>query len=295
MRVLAALLAGALHMPWRRFVLCNFLGAAVWVAAICSAGYLFGGHWARLVHDLKRFDLAVLVVVVVARGCCGWWRNRSRRRRLVRREVPESFLTRVLAQRLGNLLMHRADCRSAAILCGCRGRLGAKGSAAVDFSGGVRAGIRTRRKRMKKTRVLDTLDYGNASIGPGLPGGGDWSEGASTGGSGGGSSASPGPPRQCHLIRTSMKALEAMRSAKHHLESAEGEFRRPPAQSDRASRSGDPRGGRVHAMNVDLELERKGSVHGRCLFSCRHFCAAYYSGAKGVSEGNAKPNTRSAS
>jgi membrane protein DedA with SNARE-associated domain len=78
MRVLAALLAGALHMPWRKFVVFNFLGAAVWVGAICSAGYLVGGHWARLAHDLKRFDLAVVIVVVVA-VLLWWWRNRSRR------------------------------------------------------------------------------------------------------------------------------------------------------------------------------------------------------------------------
>ncbi len=78
MRVLASLLAGALHMPWRKFVLYNFLGATVWVSAICGAGYLFGGHWGRLVHDLKRFNLAVAIVVVVA-GLLVWWRNRGRR------------------------------------------------------------------------------------------------------------------------------------------------------------------------------------------------------------------------
>ncbi len=78
MRVLASLLAGALHMPWRRFALCNFLGAAVWVTAICGAGYLFGGHWGRLVHDVKRFDIAVAVVVVLA-GLWLWWRNRRER------------------------------------------------------------------------------------------------------------------------------------------------------------------------------------------------------------------------
>jgi membrane-associated protein len=77
MRVLASLLAGALHMPWRKFVLFNFLGAALWVTAICSAGYLFGGHWGRLVHDLKRFDLVVLVVVAAA-ALFFWWRRRSK-------------------------------------------------------------------------------------------------------------------------------------------------------------------------------------------------------------------------
>jgi membrane protein DedA with SNARE-associated domain len=77
MRLLASLLAGALHMPWRKFVLFNFLGAAVWVSAICGAGYLFGGHWGRLAHDLRRVDLLVGIVVVVA-GLWLWWRSRNK-------------------------------------------------------------------------------------------------------------------------------------------------------------------------------------------------------------------------
>jgi membrane protein DedA with SNARE-associated domain len=76
MRVLASLLAGALHMPWRKFVLFNFLGASVWVTLICGAGYSFGRHWGRLAYDLRRFDLAVSIAVVV--GVLGWW-WRSRR------------------------------------------------------------------------------------------------------------------------------------------------------------------------------------------------------------------------
>jgi membrane protein DedA with SNARE-associated domain len=77
MRVLASLLAGALHMPWRKFFVFNLLGAAVWVTAICGAGYLFGGHWGRLAHDLRRFDLAVIIVVAVV-ACWLWWRSRKR-------------------------------------------------------------------------------------------------------------------------------------------------------------------------------------------------------------------------
>jgi membrane protein DedA with SNARE-associated domain len=76
MRMLASLLAGALRMPWRKFVLFNFLGATVWVTAICGAGYLFGRHWERLAHDLKRLDLAVGIVIVV--GALLWWWRRQR-------------------------------------------------------------------------------------------------------------------------------------------------------------------------------------------------------------------------
>jgi membrane protein DedA with SNARE-associated domain len=78
MRVLASLLAGALHMPWRKFALFNFLGAAVWVTAICGAGYLFGGQAGRLAHYLKRFDLVVSIVVVVG-ALLWWWRSRKGR------------------------------------------------------------------------------------------------------------------------------------------------------------------------------------------------------------------------
>jgi membrane-associated protein len=78
MRVLASLLAGALHMPWRKFMLFNFLGATVWVTAMCGAGYLFGGHWGRLADDLRRFDLVVTIVVVAA---ALWLWRRSRRAR----------------------------------------------------------------------------------------------------------------------------------------------------------------------------------------------------------------------
>ena len=39
MRIIAGPLAGVLHMPWRKFVVFNFLGAAVWVTVISSVGY----------------------------------------------------------------------------------------------------------------------------------------------------------------------------------------------------------------------------------------------------------------
>jgi membrane protein DedA with SNARE-associated domain len=75
MRIIAGPLAGVLRMPWRRFLLFNFLGAALWVSVIASVGYLFGRHWERLEHILKRFDiLAAILLVLIAFYL--WRRNR---------------------------------------------------------------------------------------------------------------------------------------------------------------------------------------------------------------------------
>jgi membrane protein DedA with SNARE-associated domain len=74
MRLLAGPLAGVLHMPWRKFLLWNFLGAAAWVTVISSAGYLFGRHWGRVEHILKRFDIAAVILALLALAY--WWRRR---------------------------------------------------------------------------------------------------------------------------------------------------------------------------------------------------------------------------
>ena len=75
MRIVAGPMAGVLRMPWRKFVLFNFLGATVWVTAISSAGYLFGRHWMRLQQDAKRFDEAVAILALIV-AVIWWWRGR---------------------------------------------------------------------------------------------------------------------------------------------------------------------------------------------------------------------------
>jgi membrane protein DedA with SNARE-associated domain len=78
MRIIAGPLAGALRMHWRKFIFYNFLGALLWVTAISSAGYLFGQHWHRLVHDLKILDIAIAAVVIIGIGVW-WWRGRRKK------------------------------------------------------------------------------------------------------------------------------------------------------------------------------------------------------------------------
>ena len=75
MRIIAGPLAGVLRMPWRKFLLFNFLGALLWVTVISGTGYLFGQHWQRLVQDLKVFDIAVVVLALLAIAVV-WWRHR---------------------------------------------------------------------------------------------------------------------------------------------------------------------------------------------------------------------------
>jgi len=75
LRIVAGPLAGVLRMPWKKFLLYNFLGASLWVTVIAGAGYLFGRHWGRMVEDLKRFDLIVAVVVLLS-ALYFWWRGR---------------------------------------------------------------------------------------------------------------------------------------------------------------------------------------------------------------------------
>jgi len=76
MRVVAGPMAGVLRMPWRKFLVFNFLGALGWATAISTAGYLFGRHWERLEHAVKRFDVAVAILVPAA-ILFWWWRNRK--------------------------------------------------------------------------------------------------------------------------------------------------------------------------------------------------------------------------
>jgi len=77
MRIIAGPLAGVLRMSWRKFLIFNFLGAALWVTVISTVGYLFGQHWERLEHDVRRFDIVVGIVVLVVVTWL-WWRGRTK-------------------------------------------------------------------------------------------------------------------------------------------------------------------------------------------------------------------------
>jgi membrane-associated protein len=77
MRIIAGPMAGVLRMPWKKFVVFNFLGAGLWVTVISGAGYLFGQHWGRLVRVVQRFDIGVAIVALLVVAIVVWRQRRA--------------------------------------------------------------------------------------------------------------------------------------------------------------------------------------------------------------------------
>ena len=78
LRIVAGLLAGALRMPWRRFLLFNFLGAAAWVTATVMIGSLFGKNLDRALRVMGGANLSIAVMALLLVAYWWWRRHRSR-------------------------------------------------------------------------------------------------------------------------------------------------------------------------------------------------------------------------
>jgi membrane-associated protein len=65
MRIITGPLAGVLRMPWKKFVLFNFLGALAWVTVIACAGYFFGRQWQSLVRWVGDADIVIAAIVAL--------------------------------------------------------------------------------------------------------------------------------------------------------------------------------------------------------------------------------------
>jgi membrane protein DedA with SNARE-associated domain len=66
LRVLAALLAGANHMPWPRFLVMNAAGGLAWAASFATAAFVFGDRVSRLEGPIAIGLLAVVAVGIAA-------------------------------------------------------------------------------------------------------------------------------------------------------------------------------------------------------------------------------------
>jgi len=56
-RIAGPILLGMGRVARWKFVVFNFIGAAIWAPLIASIGYLFGGILESVLHDLKRFEI----------------------------------------------------------------------------------------------------------------------------------------------------------------------------------------------------------------------------------------------
>jgi membrane protein DedA with SNARE-associated domain len=76
------IVAGISGLQWRRFLVFNALGAALWVGTWVSLGYLAGHHIAAVYHDITLYSTYLLVALAVAlAGYIAWRLLRRRRRR----------------------------------------------------------------------------------------------------------------------------------------------------------------------------------------------------------------------
>lgn len=76
LRQLNGVIAGTVEMPWRRFLLFNVLGAAVWVATWTSLGYLAGNHVETIARYFTYFAIAAAVLFL---GVVAWHLRRRRK------------------------------------------------------------------------------------------------------------------------------------------------------------------------------------------------------------------------
>jgi membrane protein DedA with SNARE-associated domain len=80
LRQLNGIVAGVTGMPWRRFLLFNAIGAAAWVAAWATGGYLAGNHLAAITAAIHRYQAYAIGAAVLAVAVY-MLQRRARRRR----------------------------------------------------------------------------------------------------------------------------------------------------------------------------------------------------------------------
>ena len=81
LRIFAGPLAGIAQMPYLKFLLCNFLGAAMWASVMVSLAYFVGQviPLPTLVGWVAQFTVAALGLVAAWVGITIWWEQRQQK------------------------------------------------------------------------------------------------------------------------------------------------------------------------------------------------------------------------
>ena len=83
------IIAGISGMHWRRFVVFNALGAALWVGTWVTLGYVAGNHISTIYHYISIYSLYALIAAVVLAATFIVWHVVRRRRRTTDRPARE--------------------------------------------------------------------------------------------------------------------------------------------------------------------------------------------------------------
>jgi membrane protein DedA with SNARE-associated domain len=79
LRALAPFVAGASRMPYRRFLLYNAVGGAIWATALVLLGYFLGESWSVAERWIGRVSLVIGAIAVAAAAL---WLHHARRVRV---------------------------------------------------------------------------------------------------------------------------------------------------------------------------------------------------------------------
>jgi membrane protein DedA with SNARE-associated domain len=89
LRQVNGLVAGISGMRWRRFLVFNALGAALWVGTWVSLGYFAGNHIGTIYHYITQYSAyALIALAVLLAGYIAWRVARHRRRRAALARQP---------------------------------------------------------------------------------------------------------------------------------------------------------------------------------------------------------------
>jgi membrane protein DedA with SNARE-associated domain len=64
-RIMGPVMLGMGRVPAWKFMVFNFIGAAIWAPLIAGAGYLFGHALEAILHDLKHYELLAGMVILL--------------------------------------------------------------------------------------------------------------------------------------------------------------------------------------------------------------------------------------
>jgi membrane protein DedA with SNARE-associated domain len=93
-RIVGPILLGMGRVPAWKFMLYNFIGAAIWAPLIASIGYFFGGAVKAALGHLKRYELWVFLTLLVV-GVAFALYHHYREEKLDKETPPAPIRTRI--------------------------------------------------------------------------------------------------------------------------------------------------------------------------------------------------------